>query len=1636
MTITHRKSVSMLCVLALLCSIWLPAWPGTARAAENPKPHSGDWMLEVTLGNTGKGMKSGDLTVGTNTDYTAKLWLRGTGEIGIKVMGLGDWATIEYLVHTGTPDWTEVSIPFNSGDRTGVTLQLMDISAGGKMYVDDFSVTSAAGADVAHFNSGFESGPGVSWWAEDAVKNSFNIIQSKKAPAVTPGIAQYNLAAGEDLVFQTEPSGETLQAILNGDEMLASETDYTAASDVVTIADSYLANLAEGDYTLQFDYSGTAADPTVALKVVNAAVQGVTERFVNYDLMHERARNDDGTDRLHLISEPSNTTLGPNRLYAEPADRDDNSFVYKLDVPIHSFVATAVRWTLTHSDPPKVEVSADGTQYVQVPVEYTGKLVLSDWEEVTYTAFEMPIEDARYLKVTMPNIAVLDGRRVDWAFQMQKLWINSKLAPVSATPEPSKLSDPVDVALTSEQDGAEIYYYTDKDSTIRLYTGPIPVAETVKIYAFARKAGFDDSPVRELVYYSAMDEKVDPYGQLKASDFPRKIKSDEQLRADVAEDEAYYGSLTPPERDIYGGEPGSKERLGLTETGYYHIEKQDGKFVMVNPLGNLYFSLGVNLTGSVGESYTQVSGREYIYEWLPENTPESGFSSAYMNSGNDYFSYYIANLIRKYEKPFNKADYYRMSVERLKKWGFTSEGGFSDTPSAESNDTGFPEVKFSYLPDGFSISGTSLYDIFKEGADDALAQLMTANRIAERKDDPRIVGYFFGNELPYHQFDRHVLTAKASEVATKGALVDWLSERYEGDIAAFNAGWETTFESFEAMREVEIPRNTETSATDMNAFFEVYLDLFYSTLEAKFREADPNHMLMGDRYLVNVGDNSTIRNSLAKVAGKYLDVISYNYYTYSPDISRIRSMAELADKPIMITEFHYGEPTAGLNSAIRMVENEDEKGKSYRNYVEQLAASGYVVGTHWFQYMDQAVTGRWFQGYDGEAYAIGMLNGQDRPYKTMLESVMAANYDIYDVITGEKEPFVFNKYGNSEEKPTKSATVRKTGEPIVVDGVKDAHWPEGETLHMDDADRVLGASKDGIEADMNLAWDDDHLYVYAKIKDDTPMMNPKTGFDIWNGDALELFVGPTRINDPGGLKPTDSQIVISATGESYWYHNNSTTQPAIETAVKLDEDGLGYTIEAAIAMDDLKIDDLENDRLIRFDIGFDNGEGNNRIAQYLWSGVDGNASNRDKWGTATLSDGEVEPGPGTDPGAGGIGGGLVVDRSGTATLKTKPVLGAGGKASVSIGQHELDGEMSEASPNGKGLAIVDIVLEEVGGATTYGVTLPVGAFASSNGNGDGGKAVRLVTPLGSVLITDDMLNPSRLQGQKTIEWTIGEGSASDASDRVVQARIGDRPVVVLDALGAEEGGWSNTNSPLNVSIPYDPGKEEHRFITVYAIDEAGNAELVPNAKYDETSGRVFFTATGSGTYAIAYSTANMDGLPSWLREAAETVVSKSLLASGEESGFEPGKPVSRGEFLAGLVRALGLSAVGSHAYLDVEGTSLYEEEIAIASELGIVRGFGDGTFKPDAPISRQDMMVMIDRALDAMTDSRSPLGNELPNGFEDGGEVSSYARGSISRLIEEQWIVGNGDGALTPKRDASRGEAAVVLHRLWSRLTR
>lgn len=184
----------------------------------------------------------------------------------------------------------------------------------------------------------------------------------------------------------------------------------------------------------------------------------------------------------------------------------------------------------------------------------------------------------------------------------------------------------------------------------------------------------------------------------------------------------------------------------------------------------------------------------------------------------------------------------------------------------------------------------------------------------------------------------------------------------------------------------------------------------------------------------------------------------------------------------------------------------------------------------------------------------------------------------------------------------------------------------------------------------------------------------------------------------------------------------------------------------------------------------------------------------------------------------------------------------------------------------------------------------------------------------------------------------------------------------------------------------------------------------------------------------AWSGAYFQDVPrdAWYAGAVERVCAAGLMnGTGPGGIFSPGGAVTRGQLAAILHRLAGEPGAPAASFSDVSPSAYYSEAVAWAAARGVAEGFPDGTFRPDLPVSRQQLAAILWRYAGlegADSGARASL-----RGYSDGGEVSGYAREAMSWALAEGILRGSG-GALQPHGQAARGQTAVLLDRFMTLL--
>ncbi|MFE3576905.1 S-layer homology domain-containing protein [Lysinibacillus sp. NPDC059133] len=156
------------------------------------------------------------------------------------------------------------------------------------------------------------------------------------------------------------------------------------------------------------------------------------------------------------------------------------------------------------------------------------------------------------------------------------------------------------------------------------------------------------------------------------------------------------------------------------------------------------------------------------------------------------------------------------------------------------------------------------------------------------------------------------------------------------------------------------------------------------------------------------------------------------------------------------------------------------------------------------------------------------------------------------------------------------------------------------------------------------------------------------------------------------------------------------------------------------------------------------------------------------------------------------------------------------------------------------------------------------------------------------------------------------------------------------------------------------------------------------------------------------------------------LISKDALQQDANGSYRPNDTVTRGEFATYIAKALNLEKKDNISFTDVPDTHLFAADIKLAASAGIITGYTDGSFKPDARISREHMAVMLIRAVDYL---KIPKGTSSIT-FKDNAAIFKDFRQDIAIGAQLGLIKGSSNGMFLPKDNATIGEASTFVLRL------
>lgn len=231
-----------------------------------------------------------------------------------------------------------------------------------------------------------------------------------------------------------------------------------------------------------------------------------------------------------------------------------------------------------------------------------------------------------------------------------------------------------------------------------------------------------------------------------------------------------------------------------------------------------------------------------------------------------------------------------------------------------------------------------------------------------------------------------------------------------------------------------------------------------------------------------------------------------------------------------------------------------------------------------------------------------------------------------------------------------------------------------------------------------------------------------------------------------------------------------------------------------------------------------------------------------------------------------------------------------------------------------------------------------------------------------------------------------------------------------------------------------PAADIGKVTTGVRILEDGSLYHVPTfvKRVDERDFAVMNSFTNS-VYALIVNKASFkDTAGRWSQQAIEDLASRTILTGTGKDTFEPARGVTRAEFAAMIVRALGLPAKTDGVYNDVKAADWYAPFISAAKSYGLISGYPDGTFRPKQTITRAEAVAIIGKAwtLAGQTAAGDSEAAVALAGISDNADIPAWVRPAFGSSFKLGLISGYEDGSVKPLRTVTREETAAMLRNL------
>ncbi|MBB6635238.1 InlB B-repeat-containing protein [Cohnella thailandensis] len=293
-----------------------------------------------------------------------------------------------------------------------------------------------------------------------------------------------------------------------------------------------------------------------------------------------------------------------------------------------------------------------------------------------------------------------------------------------------------------------------------------------------------------------------------------------------------------------------------------------------------------------------------------------------------------------------------------------------------------------------------------------------------------------------------------------------------------------------------------------------------------------------------------------------------------------------------------------------------------------------------------------------------------------------------------------------------------------------------------------------------------------------------------------------------------------------------------------------------------------------------------------------------------------------------------------------------------------------------------------------------------------------------------------------VQIRIGQSSAETVASAEQAANAGGYRIVaapvefsVVASFGGHTAETDRFGQFVEREIPLPEGIDRSKVTTAVVVEPNGAARHAPT-RVIERDGRLYAVVsslTNSDYALVDHSAAFADVNGHWSREAVNEMASRMIVNGTDGSHYKPDAAVTRAEFAAIVVRALGLPDTGTASgFADVEDGAWYAGAADQAQRIGLIEGYSDGTFRPNATITREEAVAITARAMELVgvdTVLSAEDSARILSAFKDAEDIGSWAKPSAAAAVANGLAAGSGSRFM-PGSKMTRAETAAIVQRL------